>query len=45
MRCKECNVDLGENYTKCPLCGAEAVDEAPVIEGNGTAEYQRVYRF
>ena len=39
MRCKECNVDLGENYTKCPLCGADAVDEAPVIEGIATAEY------
>ena len=25
MRCNECNVDLGEEYTKCPLCGADAV--------------------
>lgn len=41
MRCKECNVDLGEIYTKCPLCGATAVDEAPVLENITTAEYPK----
>lgn len=23
MRCNKCNVDLPENYNRCPLCGAE----------------------
>lgn len=27
MRCKECNVDLPETYTKCPLCGNAASDD------------------
>lgn len=39
MRCKECNVDLGENVKVCPLCHAKAVDEKPVIEGMRVAEY------
>lgn len=39
MRCKDCNVDLGENLKTCPLCGAEASDEKPVIEGMKVAEY------
>ncbi|MCQ2461830.1 MAG: hypothetical protein MJ177_00315 [Clostridia bacterium] len=41
MRCKECNVDLAKEYTKCPLCGAAAVDEPPVIEDIETAPYPR----
>lgn len=41
MRCLECNVDLGENYKKCPLCGAAAVDEVPLVEGITTAEYPK----
>lgn len=43
MRCKECNVDLGEEYTVCPLCGAQAVDEPPRLEGMRTSEYPPVY--
>lgn len=39
MRCKNCGVDLGEEYTLCPLCGEKAVDEPPVLEGFKTAEY------
>lgn len=39
MRCKECNVDLPEEYTKCPLCGAAAVSEPVVLEGIKTAPY------
>ena len=39
MRCNQCNVDLGEGYQKCPLCGAPAVDDEPLIKGQRTAEY------
>ncbi len=39
MRCKECNVDLGENVKVCPLCKSKAVDDKPVIENIKTAEY------
>lgn len=39
MRCAECNVDLAENVSVCPLCGANAVDEKPLLEGLRTAEY------
>ncbi len=39
MRCPECNVDLGENVKSCPLCGAKAADEKPVLEGMRVAEY------
>ena len=39
MRCNDCGVDLGEGYTRCPLCGAKASEEAPVLKGFKTAEY------
>ena len=39
MRCKECNVDLGENVKVCPLCKSNAVDDKPLIENIKTAEY------
>lgn len=39
MRCLECNVDLGENVKVCPLCGAKASEEKPVLEGMRVAEY------
>ena len=42
MRCRECNVDLPETYTACPLCGGKATPDAPVIEGIRTAEYPKV---
>ncbi|MDD6021187.1 MAG: hypothetical protein ACI4GA_02110 [Acutalibacteraceae bacterium] len=41
MRCNECNVDLGEEYTKCPLCGADAVADEPKLKGLKTAEYPK----
>ncbi len=42
MRCRECNVDLPENYTICPLCNSKTYDDAPLIEGVRTAEYPKV---
>ena len=39
MRCKNCNVDLGENYTTCPLCSGEATDEKARLQGIATAGY------
>lgn len=39
MRCLKCGVDLGEEYTRCPLCGEKASDEPPVLSGFKTAEY------
>lgn len=41
MRCLKCGVDLGEEYTRCPLCGEKASDEPPVLSGFKTAEYPR----
>ncbi len=41
MRCSQCNVDLGENVTVCPLCHAKAVQENPVLEGLRVAEYPK----
>ena len=42
MRCNECNVDLGESYHICPLCGAKAADEPPRLEGLEEAPYPDV---
>ena len=42
MRCRECNVDLPETYTACPLCGTKASPDAPVIEGIRTAEFPKL---
>lgn len=42
MRCRECNVDLPENYTACPLCGAKTHTDAPTIEGIRYSECPRV---
>ena len=39
MRCTACNVDLAETYTKCPLCGAAAVDEPAKITAFRVAPY------
>jgi hypothetical protein len=33
MRCIICDVDLNENATLCPLCGVDAQDVPPHIEG------------
>lgn len=42
MRCRECNVDLPETYTACPLCGAKASPDEPVLKGIRTAEYPKI---
>lgn len=39
MRCRECNVDLSENYKKCPLCGGPAYDDEPRVKGIKAAPY------
>lgn len=39
MRCLKCNVDLGENYTLCPLCGEKASNEEPLLRGFTVAPY------
>lgn len=41
MRCKECNVDLGENYSRCPLCGSTPTDEDPKFQGMRTASFSK----
>lgn len=38
-RCKECDVDLSETYSKCPLCGADATDEEVRLKGLKNAPY------
>lgn len=42
MRCRQCNVDLSETYSACPLCGGKASPDAPVLQGIRTAEYPKV---
>ena len=39
MRCSNCNVDLAEDCKTCPLCGAPAVKEPPMLEGMTQAGY------
>lgn len=39
MRCLQCNIDLGESVRVCPLCGAEAADEAPALPELQEAPY------
>ena len=41
MRCTECNVDLAENYTRCPLCGANANDESAKLQSIKVAPYSK----
>ncbi len=41
MRCKECNIDLAENYKLCPLCGKEAVNEEARLGGIKAAPYSK----
>ncbi len=31
MRCRECNIDVADNITRCPLCGAEVFDDEPAL--------------
>lgn len=42
-RCKNCNVDLGEEYTVCPLCYSKAQNEPKQIYGFKTAEYPQTF--
>ncbi|MGN0467400.1 MAG: hypothetical protein ACI4GY_01585 [Acutalibacteraceae bacterium] len=41
MRCKDCGVDLGEEYKTCPLCGAKASDEEAVLKNIKTVLYPK----
>ncbi len=41
MRCRECNVDLAESYTCCPLCGGAAYPDEAVIKGIKDAPYPK----
>ena len=42
-RCTKCDVDLGEEYTVCPLCGSSAVSDEKKIHGFKTAEYPKTF--
>lgn len=39
MRCRECNIDVAENVTRCPLCGAKVFDDAPLLPELGDIPY------
>lgn len=39
MRCRECNVDLSENYKKCPLCNGEAHNDEAKVKNIKAAPY------
>ena len=41
MRCNKCNVDLGETYTLCPLCGEKASKDEPLLKGYSVAPYPK----
>ena len=41
MRCTECNVDLAESYSRCPLCGADAVNDPAKLHGINVAPYSK----
>ena len=41
MRCIKCNVDLGETYTLCPLCGEKASNDEPHLKGFTVAPYPK----
>lgn len=41
MRCNECNIDLGENYTQCPLCYGKAAADEPHLKGFTVAPYPK----
>ncbi|MBE6749037.1 MAG: hypothetical protein E7557_07385 [Ruminococcaceae bacterium] len=42
MRCKNCNVDLPEEYTHCPLCNEKSTPCESEIKGIRIAEYPKV---
>ena len=39
MRCPQCKIDLGKSVRVCPLCGADAVNEAPALPELHEAPY------
>ncbi len=41
MRCRECNVDLSEEYKNCPLCGLEAFEDEAKIKNIKDAPYPK----
>lgn len=41
MRCRECNVDLPDNYTACPLCDGKIFDDELQIKEIRTAPYPK----
>lgn len=43
-RCQSCGVDLGEEYTVCPLCKSKATEEKKHIEGFETAAYSSEFK-
>ena len=42
MRCRDCNIDLPENYTACPLCGAKTYADEHKIKGIRYSECPKV---
>ncbi len=39
MRCNKCNVDLPENYKRCPLCGAEPENSEAKLKNLNAVPY------
>ena len=39
MRCDKCNVELPENYTRCPLCGSQTTDGEMKLKGLSAVPY------
>lgn len=39
MRCEKCNVDLPENYTRCPLCGSKPINNEAKIKNLKAVPY------
>ena len=44
MRCRECNIDVADNISRCPLCGAEVFDDAPALPELGDIPYPSSYQ-
>ena len=44
MRCRECNIDVADNISCCPLCGAEVFDDAPALPQLGDIPYPSSYQ-
>ena len=44
MRCRECNIDVADNISCCPLCGAEVFEDAPALPQLGDIPYPSSYQ-